>query len=474
MNLWRSVLVPIRQLIIVTSLSLIGFLPTFFGTSQPSNLAAETRTESEEQSNIRVYQLASPAVVSIRTESGNGSGTIIDPTGLVLTSGHVVRGANKITVSLANQQRYQAQVIAISRNPDLALIKLQDVKSSLPAIKLSKSEQVLVGQRVFAIGDPFGRFAGTLTTGIINRIDRDRQLLQTDAAINPGNSGGPLLNSQAELIGVNTSIFTTNRDTRTGIGFAISVDTAQVFIKAVQTGKFVDRSPEPIASIIALDGKTIFNSFATTDETLPDGSYYKPYKFEGKAKQSILIEMRSNEVDSFLALFDPKGMKIAEDDDSGGKKDALIKVKLPITGTYTIYANSYALGETGRFSLTANPNQTESNTANQNIILQRRGILNGNSEILTKDGTPFDLVEFRAEAGQTVKISLTSQDFQPYLVLIDPNRRTLKQDKATSDRRNAEISLTLNQTGIYRLVINTFDRKGKGEYSLIVRRMKQN
>jgi hypothetical protein len=480
MRLWRLVLVATNQLKIIVCLSLIGFIPTFFGIGKPpslvaqtSNAIAQTRVDSEEQANIRVYQLASPAVVSIRTESGNGSGTIIDPKGLVLTSGHVVRGANKITVSLANQQRYQGQVIAISRNPDLALIQLENVKSALPVIKFSSSAQVLVGQRVFAIGDPFGRFAGTLTTGIISRIDRDRQLLQTDAAINPGNSGGPLLNSQAELIGINTSIFTTSRDTRTGIGFAISGDTAQVFVKSVQTGKFVDRSPEPVAASILLNGKTVFNSFSAADETLPDGSYYKPYKFVGKSNQSIAIEMRSNEVDSFLALFDPKGMKIAEDDDSGGKKDAQIKVKLPISGTYTIYANSYALGEIGRFSLTARLNGTESTTStNQAIILQRRGILNGNSESLTKDGTPFDLVEFQAEAGQTVRISLSSQDFQPYLVLIDPLRRTLKQDRALSDRRNAEISITLNQTGIYRLIVNTFDRKGKGEYSLIVRRLK--
>jgi len=135
--------------------------------------------------------------------------------------------------------------------------------------------------------------------------------------------------------------------------------------------------------------------------------------------------MRSNEVDSFLALFDPKGVKIAEDDDSGGKKDALIKVKLPISGIYTIYANSYVLGEIGRFSLTARltTNQNDSILPNSGIILQRKGKLNANSEILTKDGTPFDLVEFRAEAGQMIKISLNSQVFQPYLVLIDPNRR---------------------------------------------------
>lgn len=417
------------------------------------------KAESEEQANIRVYKATSGAVVSIRTNVGNGSGTIIDPSGLILTSAHVVRGASKITVSLANQQRYQTEVLAVSRSLDLALLKLQAVKSPLPFVRLAPSAQVEVGQRVFAIGDPFGRFAGTLSTGIISRIDRQRQLLQTDAALNPGNSGGPLLNSKGELIGISTSVFMTNSDNRTGIGFAVTSDTASQFVSLVQQGKFVDRTPETNTTTIPLDGKTIFAKFSASDDTLTDGSYYHQYRFAGQLGQTVQIEMRSNEMDSFLALFDPSGVKIAEDDDSGGQKDALIRVTLPAAGTYTIYANSYAIGELGKFSLTVKP------IAAKGVLLQKQGRISA----LTKTGTPVQSYEFRGEAGQLITINLSSPDFQPLITLVDPSRRMLKQDAAERDRRNAEISLRLTQSGIYQVLVNSFERQREGEYSLTVR-----
>jgi hypothetical protein len=450
----------------------LGFLPIFYVACFTTNIEPIS-AETEEQTNIRVYQLASPAVVSIRTDTGNGSGTIIDSTGLILTSAHVVRGARTVNVTLANQQRYPGEILAVSSKPDLAIIRLQGVKSALPTINLGISSQVLVGQRVFAIGDPFGRFAGTLTTGIVSRIDRDRQLIQTDAAINPGNSGGPLLNSQSELVGVNTAIFTTSRDTRTGLGFAISADTAKKFITAVKEGRFVPTNNDPIANapMILANGKTLFSAFSYNDEILPDGSFFKPFKFEGKANQTVTIEMRSNEVDSFLALFDPKGTKISENDDGGGKKDAQIMFKLPLTGLYTIYANSYAVGEVGKFSLSARFNNSEpipaSTIPGSNLILQRKGSLSGNSE-----SSPFDIFEFAGEVGQMVKITLSSKDFQPYLLLFAPNQRILKQDSASSDRHNANITLELPQTGNYRVVANTFERNRKGNYLLTVRRIR--
>ncbi|MFN6069487.1 MAG: S1C family serine protease, partial [Pseudanabaena sp.] len=175
----------------------------------PFIAAAPAQAQSDEDTNIRVYKLASPAVVSIQSQRGNGSGSIIDPTGLVLTNAHVVRGGTIVNVILSDKRQFRGTVIASSRNPDLALIKLDGVTTNLPTISIATSNGIQVGQRAFAIGNPFGRFAGTLTTGIISRIDRDRKLLQTDAALNPGNSGGPLLNSRGELVGVNTAIFTT-------------------------------------------------------------------------------------------------------------------------------------------------------------------------------------------------------------------------------------------------------------------------
>jgi S1-C subfamily serine protease len=170
--------------LVASSLVLCGGMNAI--ATLPFIAAAPAQAQSDEDTNIRVYKLASPAVVSIQSQRGNGSGSIIDPTGLVLTNAHVVRGGTIVNVILSDKRQFRGTVIASSRNPDLALIKLDGVTTNLPTISIATSNGIQVGQRAFAIGNPFGRFAGTLTTGIISRIDRDRKLLQTDAALNPG------------------------------------------------------------------------------------------------------------------------------------------------------------------------------------------------------------------------------------------------------------------------------------------------
>ncbi|WP_235441013.1 S1C family serine protease, partial [Limnoraphis robusta] len=179
----------------------------------------------DEETNIRVYEQASPAVVSIDTEKANGSGTIISPDGTVLTNAHVVSHGGEVKVTLADGREMIADVIAYGEDGlDLAVLKIRNARN-LPTIPIASPASVKVGQRAFAIGNPFGQFQGTFTIGIVSRIDGERNLIQTDAAINPGNSGGPLLNSKGELIGVNTAIFTRGSSGgNIGIGFAISVD----------------------------------------------------------------------------------------------------------------------------------------------------------------------------------------------------------------------------------------------------------
>jgi len=193
----------------------------------------------DEQINIRVYQRASPAVVSIDTNDGAGSGSIISPDGLVLTNAHVVDNAPTVEVTLTDGRKFLADVVGFGANGlDLAVVKIRGA-NNLPTITLAGSA-VQVGQRAFAIGNPFGRFQGTFTTGIVSRIDQERGLIQTDAAINPGNSGGPLLNSQGELIGVNTAIFTdSRRGGNIGIGFAIALERVQPFLAAVRSGSLI-------------------------------------------------------------------------------------------------------------------------------------------------------------------------------------------------------------------------------------------
>ena len=224
--------------------------------SQGSNTSSVSAAESlanyagspDEENNIQVYKAVSPAVVNITSTTiqydfffnvfpsqGSGSGFLIDDKGDILTNFHVVNGAKTIEVTLPDQTRHKAKLVGRDRNSDLAVIKIDD-KKNLPFVKLGSSDNLQVGQKVLAIGNPFGQFQGTLTTGIISSLSRNikdqegrvlEDVIQTDAAINPGNSGGPLLNSRGEVIGINTAIF--GPGTNVGIGFAIPVNS----IKAV-------------------------------------------------------------------------------------------------------------------------------------------------------------------------------------------------------------------------------------------------
>jgi len=205
--------------------------------------------DAEEQNNIAVYKRVLPSVVNITSttlvfnffygtvpQQGQGSGFVLDKAGHVLTNYHVVAGANRgIEVMLSNKRRYAAKVVGTDRVHDLAL--LQIAASDLEPVTLADSSGLAVGQKVYAIGNPFG-LSGTMTRGIISSIRSIRgsegalieDAIQTDAAINPGNSGGPLLNSRGEVIVINTMIASNGADQSSGIGFAIPVNTAKAVL----------------------------------------------------------------------------------------------------------------------------------------------------------------------------------------------------------------------------------------------------
>ena len=190
---------------------------------------------ADELINISVYERINPAIVAIDANLADGfsagTGCVIRSDGVILTGSHVIEGAKEIDVTTSDGKVYKASVLAkMGKNKDLALLKIAP-KSRLKTISFGDSSDVKVGQKVLAIGNPFG-FSGTLTSGIVSRIDYAKGRIQTDAAINPGCSGGPLLNSQGEVIGIPQSIYNPdNNISNIGIGFAIPVNDAKKFIE---------------------------------------------------------------------------------------------------------------------------------------------------------------------------------------------------------------------------------------------------
>jgi S1-C subfamily serine protease len=200
--------------------------------------------DSEEQLNVTVYKKALPSVVNITStavafdffygavpQQGAGSGFVIDGDGHILTNFHVVDNARQVEVTTSDKRKYKAQIVGTDPAHDLAVIQIP--AKDVPRAEIGDSKNLVVGQKVFAIGNPFG-LSGTMTRGIISSIRSVRgprgfidEAIQTDAAINPGNSGGPLLNSRGQVIAINSMIFTGGVEQSAGIGFAIPINTAK-------------------------------------------------------------------------------------------------------------------------------------------------------------------------------------------------------------------------------------------------------
>jgi S1-C subfamily serine protease len=213
------------------------------------NVAARDAALTDDEAiNVRVYRQTAPAVANVLTKAteydffmdpvpveGAGSGFVIDDRGYILTNFHVVQEAQSIEVVLGDQSRYPAKFIGADQRNDVALVKIDPKGKKIAALPLGDSTSLQVGQKVLAIGNPFG-FQSTLTTGVVSALGRTVQTsqttfideaIQTDAAINRGNSGGPLINSHGEVIGINSAIYTPT-GTTAGIGFAIPINTAKM------------------------------------------------------------------------------------------------------------------------------------------------------------------------------------------------------------------------------------------------------
>jgi S1-C subfamily serine protease len=240
--------------------------PTPQGISNPA-------TVSDEQNSIEVYKALSPGVAFIttstqaqnflgeesETEKGNGSGSVIDAQGHILTNYHVVEGASKLSVSFGGEKTYQAKVVGGDPDTDLAVIQIEPGTDKLTVVPLGDSDQLEVGQKVLAIGNPFG-LDRTLTTGVISGLQRPIRArngrtiegaIQTDASINPGNSGGPLLDKFGRMIGINSQILSPAGGS-VGVGFAIPVSIAKRIVpQLIQYGEV--RRPKLGAALYSVE-----------------------------------------------------------------------------------------------------------------------------------------------------------------------------------------------------------------------------
>ncbi len=240
----------------------------------------------DERNNIEIYKMARDATVNITStvyrlgffyeiypSRNTGSGFFVSENGEILTNNHVISGrAPQITVTLSDHSRYRAKVLVRDRLNDLALIKIEPDRK-VPYLRLGDSDAVQVGQKVLAIGNPFG-LEGTLTTGIVSSLGRTirdengndlEDMIQTDAAINPGNSGGPLLDSQGNVIGVNTAIYGPGGNI--GIGFAMPINRAKRMIEEYRTGR---KFGPPI---LGINGVTIRGDLAEAIDLPREGGF---------------------------------------------------------------------------------------------------------------------------------------------------------------------------------------------------------
>jgi S1-C subfamily serine protease len=289
----RSFLIPFLTVLVLLLAALVvrdywsrWFDNTDYGNPRP--VTARGELAPDEQATIAIYKQSRPSVVHITTlkvqrdslnlnaqqvPEGTGSGFVWDEGGHIVTNYHVIQNADAAQVTLADRSSYRANLVGAYPDKDLAVLRINAPKDKLHPLLIGRSDNLQVGQKTFAIGNPFG-LDQTLTTGIVSAVGREiesvtrrpiKNVIQTDAAINPGNSGGPLLDSAGLLIGVNTAIFSPSGSSA-GIGFAIPVDEVNRVVpeliahgKVTQPGMGVQLVPDQIAQQNHIEGAVIMS-----------------------------------------------------------------------------------------------------------------------------------------------------------------------------------------------------------------------
>ena len=283
---WLTVLLLILVLLLLFQEVRTWLPDLYYQGAQPRAVAARGDLAEDEKGTISLFKAISPSVAYITTTAvrrdlfslrplevpqGAGSGFVWDENGYIVTNFHVIADAGGTRVTLADRSTWPAQVVGVEPDKDVAVLKIDAPKHLLPPIPIGTSNDLQVGQKVFAIGNPFG-FDQTLTTGVISGLGREIEsmtrrpiqgVIQTDAAINPGNSGGPLLDSAGRVIGINTAIYSPS-GVYAGVGFAVPIDVVNRIVPRIIRGEKLKRpglgikfAPDYIVSRFGLEGVMI-------------------------------------------------------------------------------------------------------------------------------------------------------------------------------------------------------------------------
>lgn len=440
---------------IALSLAIAGSALSEFALTSP-NLPL-TQTAIAKDPGVRVAERAGNSVVTLRGKRGYGSGSIIREHGLILTNAHVVKEDPTVSVVLNDGRTLMGDVVAYGADClDLALVKVRN-PGKLRTLDIGRLDRVQQGQQVFAIGSP-GLLDNSMTSGIVSRIIPKEGLIQTDASIRPGNSGGPLLNSDGQVIGVNTFIRPAQN-----AAFAISSDRVQAFLKDFDQGK-APTQPSAITGqsrniqTVSLPASQIRGELNRRNSGVfcKTGSLFNEYTFQGKFGQTVMISMTSQAFAPALTVYAPDGLSKSDRSYRPGSAATII-TSLPRTGTYRVLANSTQPKDAGAYTLNVTP-----------LLFWRSDRLQAGDPLMP-DGRPYREYSFNGKAQQTVNIVAVSKQFDIQVCLSDPTGKRLAcNDNVSARSTDAGLNFQLPKAGAYKITVAPA-RRGQGEFSVAVK-----
>jgi S1-C subfamily serine protease len=444
--------------IVTTTMSELLLTTPGLSFSQTAS-AQTTRQNSAEQ----VYRRASQSVVFVEAVVGGnqvktGSGVVVDEKGLIITNSHVIQNARRIIVETQDGQRLEAEVVANGSADCLDLAVLRVVaRRKLPSLQMGSAGELRRGQAVFAIGHPRGVVPSSITQGIVSNLFPDPGLIHFDATIIPGNSGGALLNSQGQLIGINTL-----RDE--GIGTAISVEKVRSLLQAMQQqvpariGRNLflgDTQPNrPMVQSLSLSGRQVAAQLQPGDSRVCENKGYADlYTFQGRVGQPVMIDMTSRDFEGALVLLAPDGSLVGGDSSNAQQPIARILSTLPQNGTYTVVAMSQESGKRGQYQLQIGA-----------PLVVRDDQLGVGDSPCADNNLPCRPYVFQGNPLETIQVQIVNAEFESLVVVTDSEGNVI----GNSENSSNSVQVAIPANGIYKVFILGAQPHAHGRFLLTI------